>query len=159
MSCAVCQRHQEVLKNSEFVSTQLPGGIIFQDQNVLVAHFPVLNPQAAQDPNAKLDIHLGHLIIELKRHIESLPEMTPEEAQSVSHAMLFLSQKIETQTNANHTYFFRIGDITKHLHFHLVPRYPDTPKEIWGVYIFQNPKGPKASLEDILELSKKLRVQ
>jgi diadenosine tetraphosphate (Ap4A) HIT family hydrolase len=33
---------------------------------------------------------------------------------------------------AEHAYAFAIGDVLRHFHLHLVPRFPQTPQRLWG---------------------------
>ncbi len=139
MSCGVCAKHKSL--------EGLPGGIIFENDLVFIAHFPMGERQP----------HYGHIIIELKRHITSPRDMTEAEAAEVGLWTQRLSLFLETELTAEHTYLFRIGDITPHLHFHVVPRFNGTPREMWGIYLYENPNSRKASESDILMISEKLR--
>ncbi len=64
---------------------------------------------------------------------------------------------LKNALGAEHVYFFRINDQVPHFHFHLVPRYPETPKDFWGLKIIDWPKYPKANVAEINELSELLR--
>ncbi len=66
---------------------------------------------------------------------------------------------LERVLEAEHVYVLRIGDITPHLHFHFVPRYPGAPRESWGPLHHQWPQGPKVESEEIIKISKMLRVE
>lgn len=141
--CQVCQKHK-TLEN-------LPGGPIYEDEQVFIAHFPHL-------PNQRMP-HYGHLIIEMKRHLITPSQLDVEESSAVGIWMQKLTQILETKLSAEHVYFFRIGDQTKHLHFHLVPRFAGTPKEDWGIALYQNPRGKKASESDAAQISDLIRGQ
>ena len=140
MTCGVCAKHSS--------HEALPGGVIFQDDLIFIAHFPF---SESKPP------HYGHLIIELKRHIGTPSAMTEAEAMAVGSWNLRTSQFIENQLGAEHTYLFRIGDVTPHLHFHAVPRFSGTPREIWGVYLYDNPLGKKADRESVQKISERAR--
>jgi histidine triad (HIT) family protein len=140
--CAVCQKHRDKIT--------LPGGVIFEDQNVFIAHFPLL-------PEGPLP-YAGHIIIEMKRHITKPSELTPPEAQSLGLWIQRISEAQERVLEAEHTYIFRIGDKTPHLHFHLVPRYAGTPKEVWGVSLFEWQGALRSDSAAIKNISEKMRT-
>lgn len=141
MSCPVCLKHKNL--------QGLPGGVIFETDLVFLAHFPHIPYEA--------NPHFGHLILELKRHIESPEEMTDAESQAVGLFAKRGSGALKLVLNAEHVYFFRIGDITRHLHFHLVPRYVGTPKSMWGTGLYQHPDSKKATERDAAEISLQLK--
>src|SRR5580698_2616268 len=115
MICSVCEKQRS--------KKELPGGVIHQDHLIFVAHFPFLENEPA---------HYGHVILETRRHITKPSELTNEEAQAFGLWIKIMSAALETALGAEHVYIVRIGDKTPHLHFHLVPRFAGTPKEVWG---------------------------
>lgn len=135
MTCAICEKHKNLTAHT--------GPAIFDDGGWLVTHFPKLETDKATR---------GHLLIESKRHTQDLTEMNDEEAQTLGRLIRDGSELIKKKTEAEHVYCFRINDKTAHLHFHLIPRYPNTPKEFWGVNIMACTTSPKLStLEEIQE--------
>src|ERR1700722_4518007 len=120
MICAVCERQR--------TKVNLPAGPIHSDPLIFVTHFPLLKEEPA---------HYGHVILEMRRHITKPIEMTNEEAQSVGLWTKIISGFLEKVLGAEHVYIVRIGDKTPHLHFHFVPRFPGTPKEVWGPLLWQ----------------------
>jgi len=131
--CAICDKHKDLAKYT--------GPAIFDDGGWLVTHFPKVETEKAT---------LGHLLIECKRHILDLAELNDEEAATLGRLIRDGADLIKTKTKAEHVYCFRINDKTPHLHFHLIPRYPDTPKEFWGTNIMACTTSPKlATLEEI----------
>jgi diadenosine tetraphosphate (Ap4A) HIT family hydrolase len=136
MSCEVCLKHQNLAGLL----------VIFQNDLLFIAHFPFIGSP-----------HYGHLIIELKRHVTSPREMSESEASAVGLWIQRLSLFLETELSAEHVYLFRIGDVTAHLHFHAVPRFKDTPRDMWGIYLYENPLGRKASEVEIVSISEKAR--
>lgn len=139
MSCVVCEKHLSL--------EGLPGGVIFQNDLIFVAHFPL---------SENFRPHYGHLIIEFKRHITNPADMTEKEAIELGLSILKFSRLLQTQLHAEHVYIFRIGDKTPHLHFHLVPRFPGTPKEAWGTSLYESPLGRKATALEIKDISSKI---
>ncbi len=141
-NCNVCQKHQ-TLKT-------LPGGIIFQNNSLFIAHFPLIESQ--------LKPYYGHIIIEFKRHITRPSELTNIEAQDLGLWIQKISTALESSLGAEHTYIFRIGDKTPHLHFHLVPRYANTPIDAWGTSLYEWPQARRADAREIIDVSNKLRM-
>ena len=56
---------------------------------------------------------------------------------------------------AEHVYVVRIGDKTPHVHFHFVPRFPGTPRDVWQATLWQWPDGRKASADDMVAITRK----
>jgi diadenosine tetraphosphate (Ap4A) HIT family hydrolase len=71
--------------------------------------------------------------------------------------LLQKAMAILKKNGAEHVYFFRINDLVNHFHFHVVPRYPGTPKEFWGLKIIEWPEYPQADLTEIVELTKEFQ--
>lgn len=138
--CIICQKH----KNFE-ASTGEP---IIERGGWVLTHFPFVDGQKATK---------GYLLIETQRHIENLTDMNAQEAASLGELICEGSQLMKFRMNAEHVYVFRINDKVGHLHFHLVPRYADTPKEFWGFKISDYPGAQKISLAEIHEVSRFLK--
>jgi histidine triad (HIT) family protein len=139
-TCAVCNKHK--------TNDTLPGGPIYEDENVFIAHFPHIETEAA---------HYGHIILEMKRHITRPSEMTYDESTALGVWTQKISERLEKRLSAEHVYVVRIGDVTPHLHFHFIPRFAGTPREAWGPLLNRWPGGRKASPEDMIEITKWLR--
>ncbi len=137
--CQVCEKHKNL--------QGLPGGKIFEDELVFVGHFPV-----AEEP-----AHFGHIILELKRHITQINEMTEPEAIAIGVWTRRIAMALHDALEAEHVYTVRIGDVTPHLHFHLVPRYKNAPRDTWGALHFRWAEGPKATPQDMKVISQKIR--
>ena len=140
MTCALCERQK--------TGVGIPGGPLFADHLLFVAHFPFLKDEPA---------HYGHFIIETRRHITRPSEMIREEAQALGHWTQVISHLLESKLKAEHVYIVRIGDKTPHLHFHFVPRFPGTPKEVWGPQLWLWPGGRKASEQDMITVTQLLK--
>lgn len=113
-----------------------------------MTHFPFVEAEAATE---------GRLLIEPKRHIESFEEMNESERQALGIMIFEGERRLKTVLKADHVYLFRINDKVKHLHFHLVPRFKDTPKEFYGVNILKWVRGEALSIEQIQILAEKLK--
>ncbi len=99
----------------------------------------------------------GRLLIEPIRHVESPEDLTPEEFSDMGILLRRAMILVKNALGAEHVYFFRINDLVRHFHFHVVPRYPGTPEEYWGLRIPEWPEYPKIDLAGIQNLSDALR--
>jgi diadenosine tetraphosphate (Ap4A) HIT family hydrolase len=117
--CFVCRKHWEQ-------GSLLPGGPVAEDDLVVVSH---LSPEAPGRDGAP--VYLGHLLVEPKRHAPGLEDLTDSEARAVGLWCSRASRALREVTRAEHVYAAVIGDRTQHLHIHLTPRYPGTPREYW----------------------------
>ena len=66
----------------------------------------------------------GHCTIWLKRHIESISEMKPEEYAPTFELMAKVSKALEQHYNVPKCYLLSIADMVYHSHFHLIPKHP-----------------------------------
>ena len=67
------------------------------------------------------------------------------------------SRLLETARGAEHVYLMRLGDGWPHLHYHLVPRYPGTPKDYRGLEVRDWPGVPRCGWEEIAAIAAQLR--
>ena len=92
-----------------------PGGVIYEDGLWLVSHHtgPYTDP--------------GELIIKLRRHCESLSELTREEAASLGPVLRAAVRGIERVVRPERVYIASYGERVRHLHFFLLPRTRSLP--------------------------------
>ena len=141
MDCQVCSKQKDLSSHT--------GPAIFDDGGWLVTHFPKLETEKATR---------GHLLIESRRHLQDLTEMNDEEASALGRLIREGATRIKERLGVDHVYCYRINDKTTHLHFHLIPRYPNTPKEFWGTGIMACTTSPKlTTLEEIQAVAKLLK--
>lgn len=126
----------------------MPGGIIHEDELSYAGH--ILPPDLS-------DVYLGHLMIEPKRHVTGLGELTDQEAAGLGVLMNNLAAALKESEGAEHVDSFVLGHDVPHLHIHLVPRYPGTPREFWGVRVGQWPDAPRGDIDDITAVCDRLR--
>lgn len=137
--CSICSKHKDLAK--------FTGPIIREIGGLVLTHFPDVPDEKATQ---------GHLIVEPERHITDYSEMNAGEAAALGIMIQEGSRLIREHTEAEHVYLFRINDKVAHLHFHLVPRYPDTPREFWGPNIMKYSDSPKLKLPEIVQLVKRM---
>jgi histidine triad (HIT) family protein len=109
--------------------------------------------RAGQEPT-----YLGYLMAELKRHAPGLAEQTNEEAQALGLLVARLSRALKASEGAEHVYLFVFGTHVSHLHLHLVPRYPGTPRAYWGSRIDEWPDAPRGNVAEIAAVCERLRT-
>ena len=139
--CFICNKHTGNIETA--------GVMIYEDEYVYVGHI---------DRNGKPN-YLGHIMIDLKRHVPTLAEMTVEEAKAFGVIMARVSKALKGSENAEHIYSLVSGNSVPHLHMHLVARYPNTPKQYWGpmdVYDWED--APMGDNNDVIALCIRIKT-
>ena len=67
-------------------------------------------------------------MMEPRRHVPGLANLTEQEAQALGLLMTRLSQALKACEAAEYVYAFVPGDAVPHLQIHLTPRYSGTPR-------------------------------
>jgi histidine triad (HIT) family protein len=141
LGCFVCQKHRGL--------KAVPGGSIYEDALVYAGH--------AQIPIGEETVYLGYLMIEPKRHVPGLTDLTDQEAAALGVLIARLSRALRESEGAEHVYAFVLGDRVSHLHVHLVPRYPGAPAEYWGTHVDEWPGAPRGGPAEVAVLVQRLR--
>jgi len=141
--CFVCRKHRGEI--------QIPGGSIYEDDLVYAGHGAI--------PEGQLSMYLGYLFVEPKRHTPGLADLTDDEAQALGLLVAHLSRALKMGEHAEHIYSLVLGDHVPHLHIHLVPRYPGTPREFWGLRVTDWPDAPTGGAQEIAAFCERLRVR
>lgn len=138
--CFICNKHAGKIKTA--------GLTIYEDEFVYVGHI-----DRNGEPN-----YLGHIMIDLKRHVPTLGDMNQEEARSFGLMMARVSKALMESEHAEHIYSYVLGDAVPHLHMHLVPRYPNTPKEYWGPNaVYDWPQAPMGTDSEVVDLCTRMK--
>jgi diadenosine tetraphosphate (Ap4A) HIT family hydrolase len=128
----------------------VPGGVVFEDELVYCSHSLI--------PQGQTQAYLGYLIVEPKRHVEGLQNLNKQESESLGVLITRLSKALTAIEKVEHVYLFVLGHHTSHLHFHLVPRYANTPKKWWGIHLDEWPEAPRGGFAEISFLCDRLRI-
>ncbi|WP_059173078.1 HIT family protein [Bacillus sp. FJAT-27445] len=137
--CFICKKHKGLI--------QTVGEMIYEDDFVYVGHI---------DSNGKPN-YLGHIMIDLKRHVPTLAEMEPEEAKAFGFIMSRVSKALKETEGAEHIYAVVSGNAVPHLHMHLVARYPGTPEEYWGPFaVYDSPTARMGDDIDVNEVCRRI---
>src|SRR3954447_9060389 len=142
--CFVCGKHLDM--------ESVPGGELISDEHVVVSHLPLITPQGNAD-----SVYLGHLVVEPRRHMRELGDLTPDEAASLGRLSARASAALTESEGAEHVYAAVIGHGAEHLHLHLLPRYPGTPREFWWVRVDDWPDAPRGDAAEVDALAGRLR--
>jgi diadenosine tetraphosphate (Ap4A) HIT family hydrolase len=70
-------------------------------------------------------------MVEPKRHARGLGDLSDDEAAAIGRLANRLARVLKEAEGAEHVYAFVFGAAIPHLHVHLAPRYPNTPREFW----------------------------
>jgi len=142
-SCFICNKHNGKVNTS--------GITIYEDEYVLVGHI---------DKKGKQN-YLGHIMVDLKRHVPSLAEMTIQEAKAFGIVMAKVSKGLKETKNAKHVYALVSGNSNSvpHLHLHLVARYPNTPEEFWGpMEVYDWAEAPMGGNDEVIEICRRIKT-
>ena len=139
-SCFICSKHAG--------KTETSGAMIYENEYVYVGHI---------DSNGKPN-YLGHIMIDLKRHVPTLADLTMEEAKAFGVIMARVSKALKESEKAEHIYSLVSGNSVPHLHMHLVARYPNTPEEYWGPWaVYDWQEAPMGDNNDVIKLCNRLK--
>lgn len=118
-----------------------PGGIILDDGVWVLSHS--ISPVLLR----------GWLILEPKRHVEHLGELSEAEATALGPLIGRVSSALMRALQAEKVYACSFGELVRHVHWYLIPRYPDM--SVHGVAVlnemFANPSPWACSDEDAAE--------
>ena len=102
-------------------------------------------------------VYLGHLVVEPRRHLPGLADLTDAEAAAVGMWAARGSRAL-LANGAEHVYSMVVGHRVDHLHQHLVPRYPGTPREYWWQRVDEWPGAPRGGLDEVAAAVRNLRA-
>jgi histidine triad (HIT) family protein len=133
--CPICAKHLDL--------SAVPGGALMEDEHAVVVHAP--------------SDYLGYLMVEPRRHVAELGDLTPDEAASMGRLAARASAALRDQGGAEHVYAAVIGHGVDHLHLHLIPRYPNSPREYWWTRVDEWPDAPRGGAQAVTALVARLR--
>jgi diadenosine tetraphosphate (Ap4A) HIT family hydrolase len=137
MSCYVCEKQRA------------GDGVISGDDLIVLGH---VLPDA---PGTDGRVYLGHLIVEPRRHVPGLADLTADEAAALGQWAARGARALQ----AEHVYSSVIGHRVDHLHVHLIPRYPGTPREYWWPKLDEWPDAPMGGAEEVLRKVEEIRTR
>lgn len=140
VDCLICQEQDG--------RVPIPGGHLIANDHVIAFHCPPM-PQA-------LEPYLGYLFVTSRRHAPSFAELDLDEAAAMGRAISKLSAALKEE-GAEPVYLAGIGHAVPHLHVHLIPRWPETPKEISWIKVDEWEGARRGNAEVVREWTIRLR--
>jgi diadenosine tetraphosphate (Ap4A) HIT family hydrolase len=101
--------------------------------------------------------YLGHIIVETRRHVAEVADLTAEEAQTIGLYTSRIARALLHTEKMEHIYIFVIGDGVPHVHYHVIGRYPGAPRAFWGPRVDEWPEAPKGDAAAIEKVADRLR--
>jgi diadenosine tetraphosphate (Ap4A) HIT family hydrolase len=139
--CLICDKHE--------LGDAAEGGVVYEDELVYVGHIHTLRAPTA---------YRGWCVIEPKRHVAELGDLTEDEAEAVGRLLRSVAAALREALDAEHVYAFVFGDGVPHLHVHVVPRYAGTPIEYWGARLNEWPAAPRVDRGSMTDVVSKMRA-
>lgn len=115
-----------------------PGGVVFR------GHGFVVHGLAGPSPLR------GWLVVSSERHARALDDLAEVELTRLGPLAARVARAQRAALGAEHVYAFVLGDVLRHFHLHLVPRFADTPEGLRGRRCFDALPGqarPAAEIE------------
>jgi diadenosine tetraphosphate (Ap4A) HIT family hydrolase len=81
----------------------------------------------------------GWVVLTSERHARALYDLDDTAARELGPFAARVMRAQREALGAEHAYAFAIGDVLRHFHLHLVPRFPHTPPRLWGRAVFDAP--------------------
>lgn len=91
----------------------------------------------------------GWVVISSERHARALYDIEETAARELGPFAARVMRAQRQALGAEHAYAFAIGDVLRHFHLHLVPRFPNTPPRLWGRAAFDAPPADHCSPEEL----------
>lgn len=115
----------------------------------------VLGHVLPDSPGADGRVYLGHLVVEPRRHVPGLADLTADEAAALGCWAVRAAKALQ----AEHVYSSVVGHQIDHLHLHVVPRYPGTPREYWWPRLDEWPDAPLGGLPEVTRVVDEIRTR
>ena len=120
---------------------------MLENERVVVFHVP---------PPAGETSYLGHLLVTPRRHCPDFAGLDRGEAEAVGVAIAVCSAALKA-IGAERVYVATVGHSVAHLHVHLLPRWPGTPRTSRGTRWMNGHRRAVARRREIASLVASLR--
>jgi diadenosine tetraphosphate (Ap4A) HIT family hydrolase len=96
----------------------------------------------------------GWLVLTSERHARAWYDLAPAELAALGPLAARVMAAQRAALGAEHVYAFAIGDVLRHFHLHLVPRYADTPERLRGRRCFEGLPEDERPLEEVVRAAR-----
>ena len=79
----------------------------------------------------------GWVVATIERHVRCLGDLTDDEAGRLARLAARVQRAQRDVLGAQVAYAVSLGEVVRHFHLHLIPRYASTPERLRGPRIFQ----------------------
>ena len=96
----------------------------------------------------------GWLVVTSERHVRAWDGLSSDELAALGPLVAAVMRAQKRALGAEHAYAFAIGDVLRHFHLHVIPRFADTPARLRGRGAFESGPDdhlPAAELEAAAE--------
>ena len=121
-----------------------PGGVLLREGGL------VLHGLAGASPLA------GWVVLSAERHARALYDLDAQAAAALGPLAARVMRAQREVLGAEHAYAFAIGDVLRHFHLHLVPRYSATPERLRGRGAFDGQSADMLPTEQLEEACARL---
>jgi diadenosine tetraphosphate (Ap4A) HIT family hydrolase len=121
---------------------ELPGGVLLREHGFVL--------HVLSDPSPLR----GWLVLTSERHARAWYDLTASEAAALGALAARVMAAQRRALGAEHVYAFAIGDVLKHFHLHLVPRFADTPERLRGRRCFEGAPGDMLPEEEVVRAAR-----
>jgi histidine triad (HIT) family protein len=101
--------------------------------------------------------YLGQIVLQTRRHVTSLGELSVEEGAALGPLLQRLSRALQATVASELVYLDCYMEVVRHVHFFLTPRYPGTPPEYWRLRVTDWSGAPRIATTEIPSLARRLR--
>jgi diadenosine tetraphosphate (Ap4A) HIT family hydrolase len=101
---------------------------------------------------------LGWLVLTSESHARAWYELPPAELAALGPLAARVMRAQRAALGAEHVYAFAIGDVLRHFHLHLVPRYADTPERLRGRRCFEGRPEDALAEADVVAAARRVAV-
>ena len=106
------------------------------------------------DPN---QTYRGHVIVVVKGHHEDIGAMSAKEGAALYAEMTRVAAAVRRACEADHMNYFSQGNVVRHVHWHIYPRFRDDPN--WGGAPIPEPAAERLADDDYREIADSIRAE
>lgn len=106
------------------------------------------------DPN---QTYRGHVVVVVKGHHEDIGSMPAELGASLYAEMIRVASAVRRAVNADHMNYLSLGNVVRHVHWHIYPRHRDDPN--WGGAPIPEPVADRLADDDYRGIADSIRAE